>query len=261
MNTIGIELFFYVIFILSLGSYSAAFSVRWPAKCFNLWYREAHELLSIPFINSNEASMRTIRSKCNHCSHLLAWFDLFPIISFLVLKGKCRYCKHTISYRYPAIETLHLALCLPLIWFSLDTPSLILQSILISALITAAIIDLEHKLIPDECCVVILICALLIHLMSTTLESSVLGMLVGYCFTYILRYIYVTFRKQEGIGLGDVKLISILGAWLGISNLAPLLLCASSAGILYTIAFNKNGSEQIAFGPFLIFSGMIVFYL
>ncbi|ETX11671.1 hypothetical protein MUS1_10250 [Marinomonas ushuaiensis DSM 15871] len=260
MSTTNIELFFYVIFALSLGSYSAAFSVRWPTKCFYLWRKEAHHLLSIPFIDSKD-SIKAKRSHCSHCSHLLAWFDLLPIVSFLLLKGKCRYCKHSISYRYPIIEALHLILCLPLLWLPLDTYSLILHTTLISALITTTVIDLEHKLIPDECCVIILICALSIHLLNMTLETSVLGILIGYCFAYSLRLFYSTIRKQEGIGLGDVKLISALSAWLGISNLSALLLCASLVGILYTITFNKGGSEQIPFGPFLIFSGIIVFYL
>lgn len=260
MNTAGIELLFYIIFTLSLGSYSAAFSVRWPTRCFYLWRKEAHDLLSIPFIDSNKDSIKT-RSRCNHCSHLLASRDLIPVLSFLLLKGKCRHCKRPISYRYPAIELLHLLLCLPLIWFSLDMYSLILQTILISALITAAVIDLEHQLIPDECCFVTLICALLVHLMNETLENSVLGMLIGFSFIYILHQGYMMFRRQEGIGLGDTKLIAALGAWLGISNLASLLLCASLTGILYTVVFNKNVSEQMAFGPFLIFSGIIVFYL
>jgi leader peptidase (prepilin peptidase)/N-methyltransferase len=68
-------------------------------------------------------------------------------------------------------------------------------------------------------------------------------------------------RRQEGIGFGDVKLIAVLGAWLSISNLAPLLFYASLMGILYTISLNRKGSEAIAFGPFLIFSGIVVFYL
>jgi leader peptidase (prepilin peptidase)/N-methyltransferase len=118
-----------------------------------------------------------------------------------------------------------------------------------------------HKLIPDECSTIILVCGLLLHLLSNTLENSVLGMLIGYNLIFTLRWLYLTFRKQEGIGLGDVKLIAALGAWLGFSSLAPLLLCASLAGILYTLLFNKDGSKHVAFGPFLILSGMLMFYL
>lgn len=261
MNLTSTELLLYVIFILSIGSYAAAFSVRWPAQCFHSWNKEAHSLLSIPFIDTDKDSLKTTRSHCNHCLHSLAWRDLIPVFSYLRLKGKCRYCNFSISYRYPAIELLHLLLCLPLIWRSSEIYSLILQAILISTLITAAVIDLEHKLIPDECCVVTLMCALLLHLLNRTLEHSIIGMIVGYCFIYILYQAYFILRKQEGIGLGDIKLITALSAWLGIYNLALLLLCASLTGILYTVAFHKNDSTKIAFGPFLIFSGIIVFYL
>ncbi|WP_421852187.1 prepilin peptidase [Marinomonas sp.] len=261
MNLITINCFLYAFIVLSIGSYAAAFTARWPIKNIYLWEKEAHLLLSLPFSKSPPDKIGKKRSHCFQCNHPLAWQDLIPLLSYLMLKGSCRYCKTAISYRYPAIELLHLACCLPLLWiFSGDIYQLTLHTLLVSALITAAAIDLEHQLIPDECSTIALACALLINLPTNMLETSVLGMTIGYGLIYILRWIYLTFRGQEGIGLGDAKVIAAIGAWLGLSGLTPLLLCASLSGILYTVLMNRNGSKYMAFGPFLIFSAMLVFY-
>ncbi len=251
--------FSYVLIVLSLGSYSAAFTVRWPIKNLYLWQKEAHQLLSLPF-TEKENFLNKTRSHCLSCHHPLIWRDLIPLVSYLFLLGKCHYCKQPISYRYPAIELLHLILCLPLMWLFQDPYQLLLHTLLVSSLITAAAIDAEYKLIPDECTVVIFACALLIHIDKQTLESSILGLLIGYGFLYLLHWFYLNIRKQEGMGLGDVKLVGALGSWLGLTGLAPLLLYASLIGILYTAALNKNKMEQIAFGPFLILSSVLVFY-
>jgi leader peptidase (prepilin peptidase)/N-methyltransferase len=261
MNTFILEWFFYTLTVLSIGSYSAAFISRWPMKHAYLWEKEAHDFLSLPFNNLPPVQISNTRSHCSHCRQILKWQDLIPLLSYLLLKGKCRYCQKKISSHYPTIELLHLVFCLPLLWLYEDVYQLTLQTVLVSALITAACIDVVHELIPDECSTIILACGLLLHLLSNTLENSVLGMLIGYSLIFILRWLYLTFRKQEGIGLGDVKLIAAIGAWLGFSSLAPLLLCASLTGILYTLLFNKDGSKHIAFGPFLILSGMLMFYL
>lgn len=260
MNMITINWILYSLAILSIGSYAAAFTTRWPVKNIYLWEKEAHNFLSLPFNKIPPDNIRKNRSHCFQCHHLLTWQDLIPLISYLALKGRCRYCHMGISCRYPAIESLHLICCLPLFWVFTDTYQLTLHTLLFSALITAATIDLEHQLIPDECSTITLTCALLLNLSTNTLESSVLGMIIGYGFVYTLRWFYLTFRGQEGIGLGDAKIIAALGAWLGLSNLAPLLLCASLSGILYTVIVNRNESKYMAFGPFLIFSAMLVFY-
>lgn len=250
----------YGLFFLSLGSFSAAFSVRWPAKVFLSWQQEAHQILSIPFQNTSLTD-DTKRSQCPTCKHTLAWFNLIPLLSYFLLKRRCRYCMQTISYRYPAIEALHLIFCLPLLWIHPDTKLLVLHALLLSSFITLAVIDAEHKLIPDECCVVILACALSINLINQTLESSVLGLLIGYGSIYALHWGYKAVRGKDGIGLGDVKLIAAIGAWLGIFELAPMLLCASLSGILYNATLNKKDSGSVPFGPFLIFSAILVFYL
>lgn len=260
MPPITIDCFLYAFIVLSIGSYAAAFTARWPIKNFYLWEKEAYLLLSLPFCKSPPDKIDKKRSHCFQCHNPLTWKDIIPLLSYLILRGKCRYCHTKISSRYPVIELLHLICCLPLFWVFHDTYQLALHTLLICTLITAAAIDLEHQLIPDECSTIALACALLINLPSKMLESSVLGMIIGYGLVYVLRWFYLTFRGQEGIGLGDAKIIAALGAWLGLSALTPLLLCASLSGILYTVLIKRNRSKYMAFGPFLILSAMLVFY-
>lgn len=246
---------------LCVGSFSAAFSTRWPLKQQYLWKKEAHFLLSIPFTPSSSMMFNRRRSHCTHCEQPLAYKDLIPIFSFVSLKGKCRYCKQKISSRYIVIESLHLLCCLPLMWLFNDFYLLILLTLLISTLITATVIDIEHKLIPDECNTIALACALLLQIHTNNLHNSVLGMMAGYGLVYTLNWLYLVFRDKEGIGLGDAKLLAALGAWLGLLHLPALLLCASVSGILYTVLSKRSYLDYIAFGPFLTISALLVFYL
>lgn len=251
----------YLIGLACIGSYAAAFTVRWPIKCHYIWQNEAHNWLNNPFKQAPQAFSPTYRSHCVHCNRSLRWKDLIPIASFILLRRRCRYCNEVISFRYPAIESLHVFLCLPLLWFSSDLLTLGLYSLIMSALIIAAIIDIEHQLIPDECSIMVLSCGLLLGIINSSLLGSVLGMLIGFYLIMVLRWCYAMLKKQEGIGLGDAKLIAALGAWLGASALPSLLLCASIGGILYTVVSKRTGSEPMAFGPSLILSAILVFYL
>ncbi|MBR7888598.1 prepilin peptidase [Marinomonas sp. A79] len=250
----------YCLCLASIGSYAAAFTVRWPVKCHHNWQKEAHQLLNIPFKKTSERPKLGHRSCCPHCGQTLKWKDLIPIISFIRLKGHCRHCNQAISLRYPVIESLHIVSCLPLLWLSNDWLTLALYTCIMSSLITSAFIDIEHHLIPDQCITVLVSCGLLLGIISNTLLSSVVGMIVGFYLIIVVRWCYTVVRKQEGIGLGDAKLIAALGAWLGVSALPSLLLCASVGGILYTVVFRRTGSDLIAFGPLLIISAILVFY-
>ncbi len=249
-----------VLFIISFGSYATNFVVNWPKQTLAAWQKEAHLLLNIPFADTHKEH-RSPRSHCDTCSHTLSWQDLFPLISYLLMKGRCRYCQQPISLNYPIIELIHLFLCAPLLWLFEDPILRFLHIILLSALVSSATIDAKHKLLPDQCTGIVLACGLLINTIKGSLEQSVLGLLIGYGTIYALGLCYLKIRKREGIGLGDAKLVGALGAWLGLSYLTPLLLCASLLGILYTISLSRNALKEIPFGPFLIVSAIMMFYI
>ncbi|SBS34558.1 Type 4 prepilin-like proteins leader peptide-processing enzyme [Marinomonas spartinae] len=251
---------FFALIILSFGSFAALFTVRWPRLSEYLWQKEAHNALGIPFEAEIPESISTGRSRCESCHHTLSWKDLIPILSYGLLQGRCRYCQMRISPHYVLIESTCLCICLPLLITCHDLIELSLNSLLMCSLLTAAIIDYQHKLIPDECCLIALAAALLLNIHSGTLENAVLGMIVGYSAVYLLRWGYLKIRNIEAIGLGDVKLLATLGAWLGVLHLTTLLLYASLIGILYILLYREKNKEPIPFGPFLFLSGIIHYY-
>ncbi|AEF54700.1 prepilin peptidase [Marinomonas posidonica] len=249
----------YLIFVLSLGSFSGAYCYRWPKQQHLNWQKEAKLILGIPPKTINSPYPK--HSRCPSCQHRLSIWDLIPILSFVLLRRRCRYCLQKISARYTIIELTHLMACAALPFLIYELYALILYSLLISALITASFIDSEHYLLPDECLLVAIICAFLTQLNSVQLSNHVLGAIIGFLVIYGLGKLYSRFRKQTGIGIGDAKLTAVLGAWLGFLHLPDILFCACILGILYTVIRVKQKVNLIAFGPFLTFSGIFLFYI
>lgn len=254
------NLLLYASTLLCLGSFAALFSIRWPRTNQYLAEKEAHEILSQKFTRARPKSISFGRSQCMHCLHSLSWKDTIPLISFVLLRGQCRYCSHSISSRYWAIEALFLIVCLPLFFQCSGTYQLLLTTLIISSLLMAAIIDYEHQLIPNECCGLAIAAAFFLNIGTVNLNSSVLGAIFGYGIIYLLRELYLHFRNTEGIGLGDAKLLAVLGAWLYVDHLFTTLLYASLLGILYTAVCHKKERQNIPFGPFLTLSGIVHFY-
>ncbi|RBO79661.1 prepilin peptidase [Marinomonas aquiplantarum] len=250
----------YLIFVLSLGSFSGAYGYRWPKQQALNWQKEARLILDLPPKTTDSHSLSNY-SHCPSCQHQLSVWDLIPIVSFVLLQRRCRYCQQRISARYTIIEVTHLITCAALPFYIHDMHTLILNCLLISALITASFIDFEHYLLPDECLLVAIICALLAQLHSAQLSNHVLGAMIGFLTIYCLKTLYYRVRKQTGIGLGDAKLMAVLGAWLGILHLSDILVCACILGILYTVSIKGHEVKFIAFGPFLTFSSIFLFYV
>ncbi|KZN13248.1 prepilin peptidase [Marinomonas sp. TW1] len=258
MDSIGYAL--YLIFVLSIGSFSGAYCYRWPKQQHLNWQKEARSLLGLsPDTLIHHCSSK--HSHCPSCQHRLPVRDLIPILSFVLLQRRCRYCQQKISARYTVIEVTHLITCAALPFFIHDIHTLILYSILISALITASFIDSKHYLLPDECLFVAMICAFLAPLHSAQLSDHVLGAIMGFSAIYCLGKLYFCIRKRTGIGLGDAKLMATLGAWLGFLHLPDILVCACILGILYTVTRERHETKFIAFGPFLTFSSIFLFYV
>ncbi|GAA0835941.1 A24 family peptidase [Marinomonas arenicola] len=250
----------YAFSLLCLGSFAALFSIRWPAVNLYLAEKEAHELLSLNFIKTPPKNSVFGRSYCPHCHHTLGWKDTIPLFSYCYLKGQCRYCAKAISAYYWRIEILFLITGLPLLWLPLSLYELILNTVIISALLSAAIIDYQHRLIPNECSGLAIAAALALNIGTPNLDASILGVLLGYAIVALLRECYLYYRNREGIGLGDAKLLAALGAWTYMESLFSILLYASLLGIVYTAIYYKTGRQNIPFGPFLVISGIAHFY-
>lgn len=196
-------------------------------------------------------------SHCPKCKKPIPFYYNIPILSYLMLGGKCRYCRAPIPLQYFIVELLTPVLLLVLfIHFGLSW-SFIVSAFFISALIVITFIDLELHIIPDVISLpgipVCFVCSFIVP--WTNPVQSLIGILVGGGILYVFAAGYHLLTKKEGMGGGDIKLLAMIGAFLGWQGaLLTLILAActgSLIGILLIIAKGKDFKYAIPFGPFL----------
>lgn len=203
-------------------------------------------------------------SNCPNCGNKIKGYDNIPIISFILLKGKCRACGEKISYVYPIVELATGLILLALYQrYGINVDS-ILYAVFCSTLIVISFIDLEHRIIPDILSLGGVGAGLIasLGLTAITFLDSLLGLLLGGGLLLLVATVYFKLRKLEGMGGGDIKLLGMIGAWLGYKAIIPVLLFASLAGVLFGLPFiliKKDRYFQIPFGPFL--SGAAILYV
>jgi leader peptidase (prepilin peptidase)/N-methyltransferase len=201
------------------------------------------------------------RSFCPKCKKNLAWYDNIPILSFLLLKGRCRECGKKISLRYPLIE-LATALGFVGVWFlSLKPVFLIFLILIFSLLVAIFVIDLEQKIVPDE-----LVFAgfglTVFYLLLISPSTLFTSLAAGFGAALFLLLIHLATRGR-GMGLGDVKFAVFAGTLLGWPMMPVWLFTAfltgAFVGTILVLAKKVSFGKQIAFGPFLVMSLIIVF--
>jgi leader peptidase (prepilin peptidase)/N-methyltransferase len=204
-----------------------------------------------------EESLVRPGSRCPSCGHAIAFYDNVPILSWLWLRGRCRRCKASISVRYPVVEGLTglvtLALFLSQGW---GVPFVVLL-VFVYALIVIAFIDLDTYLIPDVLSLTGIAVGFLGSLVSPHLSwsDSLIGILFGGGILYLVAWAYRVIRHQDGMGGGDIKLLAMIGAFIGWAGVVFTLFAASIAGALVGVAVmlkTRQGMEaRVPFGPVL----------
>ncbi len=204
-------------------------------------------------------------SHCPKCKNSLHWYENIPILSYLVLQGKCSHCRISISPQYPIVELLTGLLAVAVVAaFGLSLTALG-YFIFCAALVTIIWIDLHHQIIPDVISLPGIILGFCFSFVSTflTWQDSLIGLLAGGGIFYAISYSYYLLRRQEGLGGGDIKLLAMLGAFLGWQSLLFIIFASSVtgtvAGLFAMRSQKKGGATRIPFGPFLALSGL--FYL
>ncbi len=240
-----------------------AYVARTPKYEEYIWRKEAHNFLDMPFDESPPQAFHIGRSHCPECNETLQFYDLIPVLSFIISKGKCRYCKHTISIKYPLIELGSLAICLPLLLISQHWLSLLLVTGIFCLLICISLIDWQHQWIPDQLNLLLLGLSLGVNLLESErmLYHAVLGMVFGYVLIVSIRQLYLTLKGIEAIGLGDAKLLAALGAWQGLESLFYIVFYASILGVIYALISKKGRYQSLAFGPFLCLAAFSHFFI
>jgi leader peptidase (prepilin peptidase) / N-methyltransferase len=214
-----------------------------------------------------DASIVFPASHCPDCMNKLHWYENIPILSFLFLGGHCSHCNKQISFQYPLVE-----LCMALVsaalvqqfGLSVTTASYFLFC---AALLVIIWIDIQYQIIPDIISLPGIIVGLLFSLISPALHwsDSLIGILAGGGILYAIALLYYLWRRIDGMGGGDIKLLAMIGAFLGWQAL-PFVIFASSLGgtiigLLAMVKQKKGGQTRIPFGPFLSLAALAYIFL
>jgi len=204
-------------------------------------------------------------SHCPTCEKPIRFYDNIPIFSYIILMGKCRNCKTRISPRYPAVEFFTaLSFWLSYFYFfRFDHVYAAFTALFLFLLIALALIDYDHRILPDELtlggAVVFLIYAFFNPLL-TPVDALAAAFGSALLFTGIY-FFYLKVRKIEGLGQGDIKMMLLLGAFLGVHKLVIAVLLASIAGLavglFYIIFKGKDLKLKLPFGTFLGFGSYV----
>ncbi|MCD6380413.1 prepilin peptidase, partial [bacterium] len=206
------------------------------------------------------------RSSCPHCGRMIRWYENIPLFSYIFLRGRCAGCGNKISFRYPVIELLggiFASLCIYHSGWSID---LIFIYPFIMSLLAIAVIDWDHKIIPDAISLPFIVIGILWAVLGGRIGvvRSVSGAIAGGGSLYLTGFIYKHLRKIDGMGGGDVKLMAMMGAFLGIRLVLPVILFASLFGAIYGVFLlhrGGTGRTAVPFGSFLAPSGILCLFL
>ena len=202
-------------------------------------------------------SVVTPRSRCPKCRKLISWYDNVPVVSFLMLSGRCRNCNTPISNRYPAVEfATAIAFMLQAIVYASDPAMLGARLVFTGLLIALFVTDLETMRLPN----VLTLPGIAIGVAFSTvlppgLQSSVLGAVIGAAVPWAIRWLWYQMKGVEAMGLGDVKMLAMIGAFLGWRQVWLVLFFASLVGALFgivlTVSRRRSMASRLPFGTFL----------
>lgn len=206
------------------------------------------------------------RSHCPACGSLVRWFDNLPVLSWLLLRGKCRRCGARISLRYPLVELASGVLMAAVVARFGVTVAGAAALVLGALLLVLALIDLEHFLLPDVLTLPGIVIGLLFSWAGGLARpwDAMLGAALGAALPYAVIVVYRLVRGVEGMGLGDVKFLAMIGAFLGWQG-ALLTLCLGACagavvGIGLVIAGRGKADTELPFGTFLAAGAMAVLF-
>ncbi len=211
----------------------------------------------------NDQSIVKGRSFCPSCKNQIKWHDNIPFLSFIFLKGKCRNCSNKISSQYFLVEfisAISFVIIYHLYGISITTLLLIILSIFF---VIIFFIDLKHYIIPNELTFPLMFIGFIKsfepNLNQTIFPNyinSLIGGLFGYSIIWSIIFFYKKIRKKEGMGLGDAKLMAVIGFWFGWVSIPFTIFISSVVALILVIPSlinqSRKMSSEIPFGPYII---------
>jgi len=204
-------------------------------------------------------------SSCPSCANPIAFYDNIPVLGYIFLLGRCRRCGASISARYPIVEAATGALCAALYYRFGPSVEFFAYFAFVSALIVVTFIDLKLQIIPDVISIpgIVAGIAASYFIPSVGLVDSAGGFLLGAGFLFLIAMGYHFLTGKEGMGGGDIKLLGMIGAFLGWRGAVVTLLLGAFTGAfiggILMLRYGKDSKYAIPFGPFL--AGGAVAYL
>ena len=229
-------------------------------------------------------------SRCPHCRQPIAWYDNVPFLSWLWLRARCRHCGAGIAARYPLVELAAAVLAVLSVVVFGPTPRALVAFAFAAALVLITFIDIDHRFIPDEVSLPGIVVGLGVSLLpgGIGLWNAALGALVGGGILFLVAWGYERMTGREGMGYGDVKLLAMIGAFLGWQAIPAVIVVASLTGSVAGLLAMFDGRSrrrvrrvqthfgplavlvslrrasrrtEIPFGPFLALGALSVLYL
>jgi leader peptidase (prepilin peptidase)/N-methyltransferase len=212
------------------------------------------------------------RSICPNCFAELKWYHNIPFFSWVFLRGKCAFCSNKISIRYPLVELVSAISAVVSVIFYGYTASALIVYILLASFIVIACIDYDHFMIPDVITYPLTLVGIVASVanqyypflrypFNANWQDLLLGLAAGAGALYLVAKIYLLIRRKEGLGMGDVKLLAVIGAWLGYQGSFFTIfvgsIIGSVGGIIALLLKGRGLSQEIPFGPYLVIAASI----
>ena len=218
-----------------------------------------------------EESVVTPRSHCPKCGTLIAWYDNIPLFSFFALRAKCRHCGTPISIRYFLVELLT-ALLFLMVWnrygFDVRTP---IFWLFVTGLILGTFVDFEHLIIPDRVTLGGMVAGVVLSVLFpalhdktdwiNSLKTSIVGLVFGSGLLWIVAELGRIAFKKDAMGLGDVKLLGAIGAFLGWRGVLFTVMVSSVlgsvVGMYLILSHQKRWQSRIPYGPYIAAAAIV----
>ncbi len=201
------------------------------------------------------------RSRCTKCGHTIAWYDNIPILSWTLLRGRCRHCGQSISLQYPLIEGAVAVLWGAAVWYYGVGLLALTAAIFGTLLLGIGVTDARHYLIPDEYTWGGLALGLVLAWRNGLpgFWQAILGAGVGFALLYLIGWAGERVFKEEAMGGGDIKMMAMVGAYVGWQGVLLTLFGGALLGTLVFLPLSLKRRRLVPFGVFLAAAGALTF--
>jgi leader peptidase (prepilin peptidase) / N-methyltransferase len=202
------------------------------------------------------------RSRCTSCGRSLSWFDNVPVVSYLVLGGRCRSCGAPISPVYPIVELATAAVFVAMYWAYGPTLMLLVRLLFACAMVVLFVIDLQHQILPNRITLPGIVVGLALSgVVGPGWAQSLIGITIGGGVLFAIAEVYYRVRHEEGLGMGDVKMLAMIGAFLGWKLVLVTLVLSSIVGSVVGVGLILVGGKTLRyampFGTFLAIGAIV----